>query len=95
MDSPRWEEACRAPLIAEVAARLRSPETLLLWVPQHKALALALYGLAVSAERSAPAEHRVYLRTLATRLRKDAAFATEWATRQGGGDPAAPAPGTG
>jgi len=94
MQSPRWEEACKAPLIAEVAARLRSPETLLQWVPQHNPLALALSGLAVSAERSAPAEHRVYLRTLATRLREDAAFATEWAIRQGGGDPAAPTPGT-
>lgn len=94
MDSPRWEAACKAPLIAEVAARLRSPEALLLWVPQHNALALALSGLAESALGSAPAEHRTYLRTLATRLREDAAFATEWAIRQGGGDPASATPGT-
>ncbi|HKF15613.1 MAG TPA: hypothetical protein VKF14_00185 [Candidatus Dormibacteraeota bacterium] len=58
IDSPRWEAACKAPLIAEVAARLRSPEALLLWVPQHNAMALALSGLAGSALGSAPAEHR-------------------------------------
>lgn len=94
MDSPRWEAACRAPLVAEVAARLRSPEALLLWVPQHNVLALALAGLAESAIGSAPAEYRASLRTLATRLREDAGFATEWAVRQGGGDPAPPTPGT-
>ena len=94
MGSPRWEAACNAPLIAEVAARLRSPEALLLWVPQHNALALALSGLAESVVGSAPAEHRTYLITLASRLREDAAFATEWAIRQGGGDPASATPGT-
>jgi len=43
-----------APLIAEVGARLRSPEALLLWVPQHNALALALSGLALARPRRPP-----------------------------------------
>lgn len=94
MNSPRWEAACKGPLIAEVAARLRSAEDLLLWVPQHNALALALSGLAESALGSAPAEHHGYLRTLATRLREDAAFATEWAIRHGGGDSVSATPRT-
>ena len=92
--SPRWEAACRSPLLAEVAERQRPPEALLAWVAQHNELARALSALADSARRAAPAEHAGYLDAMACRLGEDARFAAEWAAGLGGPEPAAVAPAT-
>jgi hypothetical protein len=92
--SPRWEAACRSPLLAEVAERLRPPEALLAWVAQHNELARAFSALAESARRAAPAEHAGYLDAMASRLGEDARFAAEWATGLGGPEPAPAAPAT-
>ncbi len=90
---PRWEAACRSPLVADVAARLRPWEALLAWVSQHNELALGLSALAELALRSAPADHLDYVDALAVRLREDARFAAEWA-RRAGGEPANATPAT-
>jgi hypothetical protein len=94
VESPRWEAACHSPLVADVAARLRPWEVLLAWVPQHNELALAFSGLAETALRSAPAEHVGYVGALASRLREDARFASEWAAQRGGSGPASATPAT-
>lgn len=93
-ESPRWEDACNSPLIADVAVRRRSWEVLLEWVPQHNQLALALAGIADSPLGSALPELAGYLGTIAIRLREDASFAAEWATRNGDGRPASATPAT-
>ena len=87
-ESARWEAACRSPLIGDVADRVRPPDALLTWVPQHNELARAFSELADAALRSAPAEHCRYLEAMAIRLREDVPFTTEWATRLGGSAPA-------
>ena len=93
-ESPRWEAACRSPLIGDVADRLRPPEALLTWVPQHNELAHAFSGLANVALGSAPAEHVHFLEAMAVRLSEDVQFAAEWAARLGGSDQAATTPAT-
>ncbi len=93
-ESPRWEAACHSPLVADVAARRRSWEVLLAWVPQHNELARGFCGLAEKALRSAPAEQASYVDALADRLREDARFAAEWAAEHGGSEPASATPAT-
>jgi hypothetical protein len=93
-ESPRWEDACNSPLIADVAMRRRPWEVLLEWVPQHNQLANALADIADSALGSAPPELAGYVGTIAIRLRQDASFAAEWASRHGDGRPASATPAT-